>query len=385
MRAAGTVRRLTPRFHRWLKYQAAKGMRQRVEGPPEGGRLASLSSSTSNRLVRVLSERKLPSILCLDRNYLQTIETLTELRKFTLGPRTGRLLQPTGRRVGSVGWVRNATDFTPLQSISAGAALMLAAEYDRISRLSGFAPATIDLHDWHPEVKATLAGLGFFKLLRLEVDVEPAQFGVIIEPMLSGSDVNMEPVNAAIASLFAKGSNDPALRLQMASAVTDAVENVRGHAYPEGWFKPRLSVPRWWFTGAVDQAASRVTLAIYDQGITIPSALPLKWDLKLLARSFKQLFSLDFDADNPKNDGPAIDMAMQLAASSTGLPYRGKGLPKILEIIRSCPEGRLRVVSRSGECIYGADGSKVINTHETPMMGTYLELEALFSAAGAIP
>jgi hypothetical protein len=73
-------------------------------------------------------------------------------------------------------------------------------------------------------------------------------------------------------------------------------------------------------------------------------------------------------------------MAMQLASSSTGLPYRGKGLPKILEIIRACPQGRLRVVSRCGECIYGADGSKVINTHEIPMIGTYLELEALFSA-----
>jgi hypothetical protein len=350
---------------------------------PEGGRVAVLSSSTSTQFVRVLNERTLPPVLCLDRNFTETVSTLTGLRQLTLGRRTGRLLQPTGRRAGRTGWIRNATDFTTLQSISAGAALMLAAEYDRISRISGFAPATIDLHDWNPEVKAVLAGLGFFELLRLKVDVEPAESGLIIEPMLSGSDVNMEPVNLAIGSLFARGSNDPALRLQMASAVTDAVENVRGHAYPEEWFNSRISVPRWWFTGAVDQAAGRVTLAIYDQGISIPSALPLKWDVKLLASNFKQLFSLDFDAKNRKNDGPAIDMAMRLSSSSTGLPYRGKGLPKILEIIRSCPQGRLRVVSRCGECIYSADGSKVINTHETPMMGTYLELEALFSGSVA--
>jgi competence protein CoiA len=68
---------------------------------------------------------------------------------------------------------------------------MLAAEYDRISRLSGFAPATIDLHDWNPEVKATLAGLGFFDLLRLEVDVEPVlaqkgQHKIAIEIQWSG-------------------------------------------------------------------------------------------------------------------------------------------------------------------------------------------------------
>jgi hypothetical protein len=344
------------------------------------GRIAVLSSAASTRSVRVLHEKKLPAILCLDRNFEDTVGLLTHLRQLTQRPQAGRLLRPSGRRPSRIGWVRNATDFSTLESISPGAALMLAAEYDRISRLSGMAPATIDIHKWNPEVKATLAGLGFFDLLDLNVDVAPAQSGLIIEPMVSGSDVNMEPVNAAIGSLFARGSNSPGMRLQLASAVTDAVENVRGHAYPDSWFNSRTSVPRWWFTGAVDQAASRVTLAIYDQGISIPLALPMRWNLNLLQRSFQKLFSRAFDPSDPKNDGEAIDMAMQLAATSTGLAHRGKGLPKILEIVRSCPEGRLRVVSRCGECIYGADGSRVINTRQTPMLGTYLELEALFSA-----
>jgi hypothetical protein len=246
--------------------------------------------------------------------------------------------------------------------------------------VSGLNPATVDLHNWNPEVKATLAGLGFFDLLNLKVDVEPEQFGLLIEPMISGSDVNMEPVNGAIGTLFEKAGNDPALRLQMASAVTDAVENVRGHAYPAGWFNSRTMVSRWWFTGAVHQPSSRLTLAIYDQGVSIPAALPMKWDVNHLTTTFRKLFSLNFDPQNRNNDGPAIDMAMQLSTSSTGLLHRGKGLPKILEIVRACPEGRLRVVSRCGECIYGADGSKVINSHEIPMLGTYLELEALFSA-----
>jgi hypothetical protein len=339
-----------------------------------------LSSATFTQSVWVLREEKLPAVLCLDQNYAATIGTFTDLRRRTSTPQGGRLLMPTARRSTRIGWVRRATDFSALQSISAGAALILAAEYDRISRLTGISPATIDLHKWNPEVKATLAGLGFFDLLNLNVDVEPDQFGLIIEPMISGSDANMEPVNQAIVSLFAKGADNPALRLQLASAVTDAVENVRGHAYPDEWFNPRRGVARWWFTGALDHSANRVTLAIYDQGISIPAALPLKWEITQLSSTFKRLFSLNFDAKNPKNDGPAIDMAMQLATSSTGLPHRGKGLPKILEIVRACPQGRLRVVSRCGECIYSADGTKVINTHEIPMLGTYLELEALFSA-----
>jgi hypothetical protein len=171
---------------------------------------------------------------------------------------------------------------------------------------------------------------------------------------------------------------DARLRVNLASAVTDAVENVRGHAYPPAWLNSRTSVPFWWFTGAADPGG-RVTLAIYDQGITIPQALPLKWDINHLVKQFFGLFSLKFDPDDPKYDGQAIDMAMQLTASSTGLPFRGKGLPKILDIIHACPEGRLRIVSRCGECIYSADGTKTINTHAYPLLGTYLELEALIS------
>jgi len=342
--------------------------------------VALLSSSYSKRYVKVLTERSLPAVMCLDRNFQETIAVLTDLRKLTLRSSAGRLLHPSGKGT-RIGWVRNATDFKSLESISAGAALMLAAEYDRISRISGMAPATIDLHAWNESVKSTLAGLGFFKLLELDVNIVPDSSGLIIEPMISGSDVNMAPVNEAIVALFARGQHNPSLRLQMASAVTDAVENVRGHAYPTSWFNSSVSVPRWWFTGAVDQRTNRVTLAIYDQGITIPSALPLKWGVNFLDGLFQGLFGQRFDAADPKHDGKAIDMAMRLAASSTELPYRGKGLPKILEIIQSCPEGRLRVVSRCGECIYSADGSKVIRSHEIPMMGTYLELEALFTAA----
>jgi hypothetical protein len=199
-------------------------------------------------------------MMCLDRNYEASVSVLMGLRVRTMKAAQGRLLIPTGRRTSRIGWVKNFRDFTPLKSISAGAALMLAAEYDRVGRLSGIPPATVDIHLWNPEVKATLAGLGFFELLGLTVDAEPLAGGLIIEPMVSGSEVNMAPVNGAIAALFEKMGGDFAMRIQMASAVTDAVENVRGHAYPIEWFDSKASVPLWWFTGAVDQATGRVTL-----------------------------------------------------------------------------------------------------------------------------
>lgn len=254
---------------------------------------------------------------------------------------------------------------------------MLAAEYDRISSVTGMPPATIDLHKWDASVKGTLAELGFFDLLHLRVDVPESVGGLFIEKMVSGSEVDMTPVNEAIRRLFDRMGGDPGLRLQLASAVTDAVENVRSHAYPTA--NP-FSVPKWWFTGAVDQASGKLTLAILDQGISIPRALPIKWGLNQIIEKFLTDFSLNFDPQDAANDGQAIELAMTLA-TSTGLSFRGKGLPKILEIIRGCPEGRLRIVSRCGDYTYSADGSKVIQTHAVPFLGTYLELEALLHQA----
>lgn len=368
------MRKLTPRYHRWLIYRCRVALRPRRLEP----KVARLTTSAGTRFVRVLSEKRLPSVMCLDRNYSETIDVIRDLQLRASRRAAGRLLRPTGRRSGRIGWVKNATDFSTINSISAGAALMLAAGYDRLSRVSGLVPATIDIDQWNPDVRATLAGLGFFDLLDLNIGVAASSNGLLIEPMVSGSDADLSPVNEAILSLFGKVQGDTGLRIQLASAVTDAVENVRSHAYPPKYTDFRDTVPFWWFVGAADHEG-RVTLAIYDQGITIPQALPLKWEVGLLTQRFFSLFSLSFDPSDASHDGKAIDMAMQLTASSTGLPYRGKGLPKILDIIKLCPEGRLRVVSRCGECIYGADGSKVVKTHERPLLGTYLELEALIS------
>jgi hypothetical protein len=155
------------------------------------GRLAQLTTSSGTRTVRVLGKGMIPAVMCLDRNFTETIDFLRDLRIRTSNRARGRLLRPSGKRQGRIGWVKNITDFSTLHSISAGAALMLAAEYDRISRLSGLVPATIDIHLWDPDVKATLAGLGFFDLLDLKIGIAPYVSGLLIEPMVSGSDANL--------------------------------------------------------------------------------------------------------------------------------------------------------------------------------------------------
>jgi hypothetical protein len=50
--------------------------------------------------------------------------------------------------------------------------------------------------------------------------------------------------------------------------------------------KVRWRTPLWWFTGAADPSNRKITLAIYDHGITIPISLPRKWSRNSQHREF---------------------------------------------------------------------------------------------------
>ncbi len=372
------LRKLTPRHHAWIRFKANKGLERRALLKSKRHAPTSvLVYGGKSWTVRRLGGHTTPSELCLDRAYEGTAAFFNDLRQRTIFPRQGLIRHPTGRRPSRIGWVRNFCDFKPLKRISAGAALILASEYDRTARRTGIAPATLDIEKWDPYVATILSRLGFFNLLHLEPYGHPPGDALIVKPMVAQDKTN-ELATASIKDLFAEIHGSKQLRIDLSSAVSDAVENVVGHAYPIDWPHRRLHVPFWWFVGAADPEQRRVTLVIYDQGVTIPVSLPRKWSMAHLTTVCLSLFRTPFRADDPTFDGQTIDAAMAIGSTSTGESYRGRGLAKICEIIQRCAGGRLRIVSRHGECVYGADGHKTIKNHQIPLNGTYVELEASF-------
>jgi hypothetical protein len=158
------MRRLTPRYKNWLLHRARResGMRFRATG----WTFAVVASRDGARLAHV-RPAKMPSLLCLDRAYEPTISFVTEMRV-----RTSRALSPAvrahmRRHSGRIGWLRNYQDFSSLQKITPGAALLVAAEYDGARRLAGGPLHVVDLEHWNPSVYAVLRALGFFELLDL--------------------------------------------------------------------------------------------------------------------------------------------------------------------------------------------------------------------------
>jgi hypothetical protein len=368
------MKRLTWRFKRWLNHRCKP--KRKLEG-----RFGELTTQHGTHRVRLSRAVNLPANLCLEENLEETLSFLVSLRYRTLlhGIPTNR---PHPKRIA---WVRGYTDFTTMRHITPGAALILAAEYDRINRVGSSIPNTIDIKRWDPLVYSTLYHLGFFELLGVANSgspnrslPSPEESNLVQAPMQRGENANWEGASEALLNLFDLVGGDDAARVNLLGAVVDAIENVRGHAYSGRTpLETRLIPPFWWLSGAADQASRKLTLAIYDQGLTIPVTLPNKWAGSMVLNAFLKLFGHSFDPERADYDGKALKAAMQLSSTATGLTQRGKGLSKIRDVVSQCNDGRLKVISRRG--IYGFEnGTETFRTGSIPLLGTLIEIEATF-------
>lgn len=379
------MKKLTPRYREWLR---RRSRREQRKWKYSTAKFVILTTNYGRRLVHASRQFSVPTSLCLDSTLEETLGFFYDLRVRSIRQLHGVVAFPTSRRRSRIGWVRSSTDFADLRKVTPGAALILAAEYDRMRRMSGIQPGAINLDEWDDQVYATLYQLGFFKLLGFNDDalrqVNAAHFQasyIHIAPMQCGDNADYSDAAEALAQLFEEVGGDETLRVQLLGAVVDAIENVRGHAYelPEANLR-RLIPPLWWVSGSADPLTKKLTLAIYDQGQTIPVTLPKTWPLNDLRAAFASLFGLDFDPDSSNWDGEAVRTALQLSQTATKQPNRGKGLSKIHDVVRKCPGGRLRLLSRRGHYVY-QDGRGQHSTCMVPLMGTFVELEANFQTA----
>jgi hypothetical protein len=159
------------------------------------------------------------------------------------------------------------------------------------------------------------------------------------------------------------------------SVLIEAMDNVINHAYPNNIAMPYRVVKRWWMTAAIDRAEGKLTVAIYDQGVSIPVSLPLWHGYGRLRRVLRRALGMEHDPTDTSQDGEAIRLAVRVAASRTGHSHRGKGLGFMQGFIDDCRDGRLRIVSRAGEYIYAKGRPVVVTSHPASLGGTLLEWE----------
>jgi hypothetical protein len=160
-------------------------------------------------------------------------------------------------------------------------------------------------------------------------------------------------------------------------SLTEALTNVRQHAYPAGGQVPE-GLRRWWLFAKhdepVDGHLGGLFIGVYDIGIGIQQSMRgrLKRGEKLLDKSGQWLDILGLDGTS-RLQRLLLEAAVERNRTSTGLSYRGKGLPEMRDFVLGTPSGRLSIVS--GRAQYSCSlkmPSNQASLSRAPILGTLI-------------
>lgn len=140
-------------------------------------------------------------------------------------------------------------------------------------------------------------------------------------------------------------------QLGLGNCVTEAMINVGHHAYEDN------KHGRWWIFATISNGS--VFIALYDRGESVPATLLAK--PKVMDFLTGRMWSLG------RGDSHLITAAVG-GRTRTELPYRGKGLPEMLEFTKSYPNSELGIYSRNGFFRFSEQVSS--GKLKTPIKGT---------------
>lgn len=332
-----------------------------------------------------------PSVLCFHKNTDETLNFMRILRDGIKGKPKNKTktLYWIKRPKGRVPQIKRYFDFSKINDLSPAAALVLGAIYQRGRHASGEVPPAIDFPNWNPQAFQTFYEIGFFEIIGhapaervKEVYEEKQDNSYKVSKTITGKNADsLEEASDVISELldYLAVTSELSNKLipEINSAVSEAMINVARHAYPDE-FLDSLSIiclKKWWMTARANRADNSLTIAVYDQGATIPGTLPKRDWYKEKFEILMKPFVSDFDYENRRRtiDHEFINYSMKEGKTQTGEARRGLGLPQMQELIDQCSDGTLSIISRNGLYKY----SKGIGVHkrsiEIDLEGTLIE------------
>ena len=170
----------------------------------------------------------------------------------------------------------------------------------------------------------------------------------------TGMNVDATPVEPFMEQVRAVAGEEA--QMGLADCVHEAMTNVRHHAYANS------GGGRWWIFATISE--KRIFVAMHDRGESIPATLlekPEIWDY-LTGRVWRQ----------GRADGKLISAAAD-GRTSTKLPYRGKGLPEMLQFTKAAENGELAIFSRRGFFRFsGREKIESVGRLTKPITGTLI-------------
>jgi hypothetical protein len=318
-----------------------------------------------------LKARKIlaPPVFCLDRNYLEFLGYIYAVRWEFFKKRLG-----AARRKKM--WV---VDLQNVRQMSLDAALVLVAEYNRFILFSDNKNVHIDDKNWPRDIVAAFEELGFYELIDAK---SRSQREAIATASSSRKWVRFrseehsagQRADELVRDLEKVAGSTPD-RYLIYEALVEAINNCKGHAYPNQPLRLEPVVRRWWSAGAFDSEDNILHIVVYDQGVGIPKTLRKRtfWNAIL------KLCPLEY------NDADVIAGAVEFGRSSVAATERGNGLSRMLELVKELPKSYMRVLSGRGKVTFEASGKVNREILSNPFTGTLIcwSLKLPKHAAGA--
>ena len=163
------------------------------------------------------------------------------------------------------------------------------------------------------------------------------------------------------------------------NALTEAMTNVRHHAYPAGDSHQPESMRRWWlFSKCISptpETKGDLYLAFYDVGVGIQASM------RTNLLGMREHVGMHIDnvllklgvTTGRAQDVQLLRLAVEQPRTSTGLPFRGKGLPEMKEFAASTSGGRMTIVSGHAQYSFQAHcGEATVSKSERGILGTLI-------------
>lgn len=383
------MRRVTARMKVWFRRRAiSQAKKKNVR--TDSNRIKDIGHEvtlwTGNGVVQARSKKDAiapPEILCFRTNTEETLEFLVRFRGRSTARFTG-----IGSRQG--GWVHypkrgmptldGYADYAKIKYLSTAAAVVIAADYDRLAQLLGSAPPTINLDEWSDALFMKLFEIGFFEIVGLTAKVEDRYSDNDTSRtmrILSGTNAaGLESAATALLELSSHFLQNRVLSEEVISALnsalSEAMSNVAKHAYPGDHVFALKHVSKWWVTAEVDRSNGTLTVVIYDQGASIPVTFPKRPLTQKVQDYFSRTLKGAKRFEN-ENDGTYVAAAMIPGNTQTGLSFRGYGIPQMKALVDICKGGRLTIFSRGGCCEYEYGRDVSSKSYPQSIGGTLVE------------
>lgn len=173
---------------------------------------------------------------------------------------------------------------------------------------------------------------------RVEITADNVRYWYLVQ----GTTTDTSPLKA----LFATYSSEirEKIRDGLYDSLSEAITNTIQHAYV-GADRSSMEEPekRWWMFS--QQKDNQLSVVVCDLGIGIPTSLRQKFGDHLKY----------YVSRKKRRDTNFIEVAVQSTRSRTRLPHRGKGLPEMLDFVKSSGVGGFLIYSLYGAFAYDAE------------------------------